>query len=90
MFSTIGKKTRVIFWNLCSMEKFLVALALLFWGPEAGYGDDQTSPLSGTKLKSYHVVRLLLQFSEGGGGVCNDEWIGLQAQKCDLSRSGNL
>ena len=36
MFSTIGKKTRVIFWNLCSMEKFLVAVAvaLLFWGPD--------------------------------------------------------
>lgn len=36
MFSTIGKKTRVIFWNLRSMEKFLVAVAvaLLFWGPD--------------------------------------------------------
>ena len=78
MFSTIGKKTRVIFCNLCSMGKFLVALVLLFWGPEAGYGDDQTSQLSSTKLRSYHVVRLLWQFRGGGGGGgvggCKDEW----------------
>lgn len=55
MFSTIGKKTRIIFCNLCSTEKFLVAVVLLFWGPD--HSQVQTK-----------IVRLLLQFRGGGGG----------------------
>ena len=94
MFSTIGKKTRVIFWNLCSMEKFLVAVAvaLLFWGPDHSQVPNQDKILP--------CREAAITVSCGGGrrqgpvvGVLKPTCfgqIGLKPQKRGLSRSRNL
>ena len=96
MFSTIGKKTRVIFWNLCSMEKFLVAVAvaLLFWGPDHSQVPNQD------KILPCREAAITVSWGEGGGGgqgpvvgvlkpTCFGQ-IGLKPQKRSLSRSRNL
>ena len=64
MFSTIGKKTRVIFWNLCSMEKFLVAVAvaLLFWGPDHSQVPNQD------KILPCREAAITVSWGGGGGG----------------------
>lgn len=95
MFSTIGKKTRVIFWNLCSMEKFLVAVAvaLLFWGPDHSQVPNQDKILpcreaaitvswGGGRRRQGPVVGVLKPTCFGQ--------IGLKPQKRGLSRSRNL
>ena len=95
MFSTIGKKTRVIFWNLCSMEKFLVAVAvaLLFWGPDHSQVPNQD------KILPCREAAITVSWGGGGGGkgpgvvlqkpTCFGQ-IGLKPQKRGLSRSRNL
>ena len=96
MFSTIGKKTRVIFWNLCSMEKFLVAVAvaLLFWGPDHSQVPNQD------KILPCREAAITVSWRGGGGrrqgpvvGVLKPTCfgqIGLKPQICGLSRSRNL
>ena len=68
MFSTIDKKTRVIFWNLCSMEKFLVAVAvaLLFWGPDHSQVPNQDKILP--------CREAAITVSWGGGGARTSRW----------------
>ena len=70
MFSTIGKKTRVIFWNLCSMEKFLVAVAvaLLFWGPDHSQVPNQD------KILPCREAAITVSWGEGGGGARTGGW----------------
>ena len=96
MFSTIGKKTRVIFWNLCSMEKFLVAVAvaLLFWGPDHSQVPNQD------KILPCREAAITVSWRGEGGArqgpvvgvlkpTCFGQ-IGLKPQICGLSRSRNL
>lgn len=69
MFSTIGKKTRVIFWNLCSMEKFLVAVAvaLLFWGPDHSQVPNQD------KILPCREAAITVSWGGGGGRGGKDQ-----------------
>ena len=70
MFSTIGKKTRVIFWNLCSMEKFLVAVAvaLLFWGPDHSQVPNQD------KILPCREAAITVSWGGGGEEARTSRW----------------